>query len=266
MKIFINKTLLFSIFILLVFFSCKQTNSDQLNIEKVVSDLTDKFPQLPKGKSKQIDYYKLIRSVKNGEKNFEIQLRSSPDSLEDPQQIIVFVNHLGQCYAIPFFSNTYRDYWDFQFDHPISTVKRTNTTFERELMTALDSLHLNDTIGTGNIVIGEMLLSLLHCANVTESDSTKLFSLYMNINHDIPEESGDSGFARLRKNYKAISSEWHPKEYSSKYNAYWDNNNNRIYQFNNKVKGRRKKLDLSIKVYRQDYVFHSFNLCGTGKY
>lgn len=260
MKFFITKTLLFSIFILLAFFSCKQTSSHQPNIEKAVADLTDKFSQLPKGKSKQIDYYKLVRSVKNGEKNFEIQLRSSPNSLEDPQQIIIFINPLGQCYGIPFFSNTYRDYWDFQFDHPISTVKRTNTTFARELMTALDSLHLNDTIGTGSIVIDEMLFSLLHCVKVTESDSTKLFVIHMNDNHDIPEESSDSGFARLRKNYKAISSEWHPEEFISNYNAYWDNDNHRIYQFNTKEKGRRKKLDLSIKVYRQDYVFHLFNL------
>jgi len=257
MKVNTTKLLLFIVFLLPTFFSCRQTTSSDRNIEKVISDLTDKFSQLPKGKSSQADYYKLVRSVKNGEKNFEIQLRSTPVSIEDPQQIVVFINSLGQCYAIPFFSNTYRDYWDFQFDSPISTVKATNTTFSKELMTALDTLHLNDTIGTGSIVIQEMLSSLLHCVNVTETDSAKLMSLYVNFNYDIPEESRESGVERLCKNYQGISSQFH------KLNTFnvLDQNNFRVYQFrDNGIIIWRKKLDLSIKVYRQDYVFHSVTL------
>lgn len=260
MKQFATKTFLLWVFILTTLFSCRQAASSEQDIENVITDLTNKFAQLPKAKSNQADYYQLIRSVTNGKKKFEIQLRSTPDSLEDPQQIIVFINQLGQCYAIPFFSNTYRDYWDFQFDSPIPTIKRTNTTFAKEFMTALDTLHLNDTIGTASIVFNEMLFSLLHCVNLTESDSSKLFKLYLNDNHDIPEESLDSSYIRLRKNYQAVSSEWHQYGFISTYFAYLDEKNYRVYQFNNKQKSWRKKLNLTIKVYRQDCVNHLYTM------
>lgn len=260
MKLSATKIHLLIVFILTTFFNCNQVTPTEPNIEKAITDLTDKFSQLPKGKSKQSDYYRLVRSVTNGEKNFQIQLRSTPDSIEDPQKIIIFINSSGQHHAIPFFSNTHRDFWEFQFDTPIPSIKRTNTTFAKELMTALDTLHFNDTLGTANIVIDELLFSILNCRRIKESDSTDLFTIFMNDNHDIPEESSDSGFARLRKNYTAISSQFHPHKYINNYNAYFDENNHRVYQFDHKETYWKEKLNLSIKVYRQDYVYHSFTL------
>jgi len=160
MKSTLLKIFIFQLFVLTTLFSCKLTTAEP-NIEKVITDLTDKFSQLPRGKSNQSDFYKLIRSVTNGECNFQLQLRSTPDSIKDKQQIIILINQKNECYAIPFFSNKYRDYWNFELEKPIDGVKKTNTTFELEITKVINALNLNDTIGTGAKVLDEMLILVL---------------------------------------------------------------------------------------------------------
>ncbi|GAA4353501.1 hypothetical protein GCM10023185_14170 [Hymenobacter saemangeumensis] len=166
----------------LVITSCAPPTTEAA-MEETITKLTDKFPQLPKGKGNQSDYYQLIRSVRRGRntssrgfssQEFEIQLRATPDSIEVKEQIIVLINSQGQQYAIPFLSNRHRDYWNFPFDNREQTTKPTNTTFEKELTTAFNTLQLNDTVGTAGAVINELLFSLLHCEKITESDSTDL--------------------------------------------------------------------------------------------
>lgn len=97
--------LLLSFSILFFITSCK-SNSTEPNIEKAITDLVVKFPQLPKSESKITDFYKLKRSFTNGDKGYSIQLYSSPDSLKDPQKILIFLNSKGKYYALPLFSNT----------------------------------------------------------------------------------------------------------------------------------------------------------------
>ncbi|HZK64747.1 MAG TPA: hypothetical protein VFC34_11410, partial [Puia sp.] len=70
---------------IIIFSSCSQKNI-QPNIEKALSNTISKFPQLPKGQS---SYYRLIRSVTLGDNGIELQLRSTPDTLDDPQKIII---------------------------------------------------------------------------------------------------------------------------------------------------------------------------------
>lgn len=244
--------------IIVTLVACQPKNDSQ-NIEKTIVELANKFPQLPKGNGKQTEYYKLVRSVSIENNNIQIQLRSAPDSIEDPQQIIIITNLKGQHYAIPFLSNSYRDYWNFQFDTPIPNLQRTNTTFEKELKVALDTLNLNDTIGTAGKLISELLFSVLHCRTIYESDSSALHVIHLIDNNLIPVANTDSCFVRLKKNYKAISDEIHPKDYIDNYNAFWDKENGRIYQISNR-NGWRRKLKLSIKVYREDCVSHSIRL------
>jgi hypothetical protein len=85
---------------------------------------------LPKSDLRPTVFYELVRSVRNGVRNFEVQLYSTPSSVEDNQEIIVLINQQGQVYAIPFFSNKYRDYWNFQFDRQIPEKEKIVTTFE----------------------------------------------------------------------------------------------------------------------------------------
>jgi len=226
------------------------------NIEKAISDLTDKFTQLPKGKTNPADFYKLTRTVFIGEKNIQLQLRSAPDSINDRQQIIIIINPEGQYYTIPFFSNTFRDFWKFEFDNQIPTVESTKTTFEREFTTALDALNLNDTLGTGVQILHEILISLINCEKISENDSSHFTRISPTNNIDLPQENFDSCYARYHRNFEAIKKELHPSEYYFNYNAYWDKQNKRIYQLNTQKIRRGKKFELEMKVYRQDCVVH----------
>lgn len=235
---------------------CNQ-NGSQLNIENALSNTISKFPQLPKA---QINFYRLIRSVTIGDNDIELQLRSTPDTLRDTQKIIIVINKAKQSYVIPLFSNTYHDYWSFQFDSVLSVVKSTNSTFEKELKTCLSELNLNDTLGTSGKVINEMLVSLLQCRQVTDSDSLNLQSVALTNNYALPYENCDSCHKRLVLNWREMKKAFHPKDYIANYNAYWDKENNRVYQFDIRNFNRRQKLEFSIKNYRLDCVYQILEL------
>jgi len=258
MKSTLLKIFILQLFVLTTFISCKPTTA-QPNIEKVISDLTDRFSQLPRGKSNQSDYYKLVRSVTNGECNFQLQLRSTPDSIEDKQQIIILINKKNECYAIPFFSNRYFDYWNFEFDRPTKGVKKTNTTFEKEFTTAINTLSLNDTLETSSKVINELFISLLNCEQVKETDSIHFEGLSLTNCYDQPTENFDSCWVRQRKNFISIKRLIHPAKNYYNYNAYLDSRNSRIYQIVNQEKDRWKKMKPLIRMYRQGCNFRGGN-------
>jgi hypothetical protein len=236
--------------------SCRQRDN-QPNIENALSRTISKYPQLPK---RQSSFYRLVRSVTIGDNGIELQLRSTPDTLDDPQKIIIVINKDKQLYTIPLFSNTYHDYWNFQFDSVLSSVKPTNTTFEKELKSCLTQLNLYDTLGTAGKVINEMLFSLLQCQQVTDSDSLNLHSVALTNNYTLPYEDSDSCYKRLQLNWREMKKAFHPKDYIINYNAYWDKRNNRVYQFDFKNFSRRQKLEFTIKNYRLDCVYQMLNL------
>lgn len=236
--------------------SCRQKDN-QPNIENALSNTISKYPQLPKGES---TFYRLVRSVTIGDNGIELQLRSTPDTLDDPQELIILINKDRQLYTIPFFSNTYHDYWNFQFDSVLGSVKPTHTTFEKELNTCLTELNLYDTLGTVGKVINEIFFSLLQCQQVTDSDSLNLHSLYMTSNYSLPYENRDSCYIRLQENWSEMKKAFHPKDYITNYNAYWDKRNKRVYQFDFKNFSRKQKLQFTLKNYRLDCVYQMLNL------
>jgi hypothetical protein len=243
----------------IIFTRCEQKNN-QADIENSLSKAVSKFPQLPKGQQKQSDYYRLVRSVTIGDNGIELQLRSTPDSLDDPQKIIVVINQLKAIYAIPFFSNTYHDYWGFQFDSVLKSVKPTNTTFEKELKSCLTQLNLYDTLGTAGKVINEMFFSLLQCQQVTDTDSLNLHAAALTNNYSLAYEDSDSCYKRLQQNWEEMKRAFHPKDYILNYNAYWDKRNNRVYQFDFKNFSRKQKIEFSIKTYRTDCIYQMLTL------
>ena len=238
MKITLN---ILSLALLCIFFACESSSDTDTNIEALL-------------KKRHLDNFKLVRTVKNAEQNFELQLRSTQNDGNTSQQVIVLTNKSKQSYILPFPSNTYRDYWNFQFEN--TKKEASKITFETEFKTAINTLQLNDTLGTAWLVMDEMLFSLLHCVNITESDSSKLFAMQW-VNHPtLPDENLEEAHARLHKNYKMMQKDWHPHEFMTYYNAYYDEAHSRVYQFQPKEERRYKKLDFSIKTYRQDYVRH----------
>jgi len=238
-----------------MFSSCWQYKKGQ-SIENALLRVISKFPQLPKGRDSESSFYKLVRSVTIGEIGIEIQLRSTPDTIEDPQKIIIVINQARKLYAIPLFSNTYHSYWHFQFDSVLVSEKTISTTFENEIKNCLTQLNLYDTLETAGIVLDEMFFSILQCQHVTDTDSLNLQQIALTNNYQLPSEESDSCSRRLQKNWDEMKKAFHPREYSSVYTSYWDQKNNRVYQFDFKKLGRNRKLDFTLKNYRLDCVSH----------
>lgn len=249
MKVHSLKSFLIQLLVLTTVVGCKPTTSGP-NVEKIISELTEKFPQLPRGRSNQSDFYKLNRTVIYGKNEFQLQLYSTPDTIDNKQQIVILINSKGEHYAIPLFSNKYRDYWNFEFEKPIEGIKRTNTTFEKEFTKAITVLNLNDSTGTGGKVLYELLLSLLNCESVRENDEDIFERIDLTSFYDEPCENWDSCFARQKKSFDAIKKGIHPSEYFYNHNAYLDTSNNRVYQIVNQGKDRGKIFKPEIKTYR----------------
>ena len=250
----------------LVLFSCQSKHKD--DVENALQDVVTRFPQLPSNEGKLTDFYKLTRTVIIGEKNIELQLRTYNEYIADYQQIIVIRNPQNAYYAIPFFSNLYRDYWNFEFDN-LETGFNANTTFEREFNKAMEILNLHDTLGRrGNVqsTVREMFRSLLLCRQVYLSDSTEIIenicsSSYIDYNYSLNEENEDSCEARHRRNFEDIKSAIQISEYYFILNTIWDEENNRIYQITNlRDMWEREKCVLKLKTYRQGCIYHLISM------
>jgi len=242
----------YKIFLLVVLFltifGCGQQQSDTNTINK----LFVRFPQL----QNQFGNYNLIRSVSFGRPTITIKLYSQADSVDDKQQIIVVTDSKLHSYAVPFFSNTYRDYWNFQFDNTNQNIKLINTTFEKQLNICLDTLNLNDTIGTAGKVVNEILYSLLHCQEINLSDSSDFEIIQISNKNSIPEEDSDSCYKRFKRNWETISGDLSPNKNIIYKDSYWDKDNLRIYQFDFKNFKRKQKNYFKLNTFRQDCNWH----------
>ncbi|MDR6762267.1 hypothetical protein J2Y38_002478 [Flavobacterium sp. 2755] len=250
------KNINYRIFILLFLVTISCIQKEEADVKKSIKNIIERFPQLKTNKDKFGNDYKFVKSVKNGKFNFEIQLFSEPDSIKGSQEIIVFVNSKKECYAIPFFSNKYKDYWEFPFDKQIPNVQKINSTFTLELNNALNKLTAKEK-DKENIkyeITNDLLYSILNCQNLEERDSTLVYRT-MYPNSDLPNEDYDESHIRLKKNYSLMLKEWHPEENIINYNCYLDRKNYRIYQLNYYNKPKFK-----VKTYRQDWGFTPLSL------
>jgi hypothetical protein len=221
-------------------------------IEKSMDKTIAKFEQFPKKK------FSLVRAVKIGSLNIDLQLYATEeDHAHDRQKIITIMNRKGMTYFILLFSNTYRDYWQFQFDDlNVNTIK-SNTTFEDEFINAFEKLGFIDSPGIARIVSEEIFLSLLNCHRVTENDSLAFRNIVFMANQTkLPDEDLDSCKSRFVKNFDEIIKELNPKKHTFDYNTFWDFENKRVYQIQNLEKKLNQKTEISIKTYRQDCIMH----------
>jgi hypothetical protein len=239
------------------------TVSCNLNTEQKAADsikkAIEKFPQLKTTKKMFGNDYHLVKSVKNGKYDFEIQLFSEPDKIKGKQEILVIINSKKECCAIPFFSNKYKDYWNFPFDTLIPTVKKTNSDFTRELNEALTKLSIKEyskKFKQENLyaeIMNELFCSVLNCRNIQERDSLLIYKR-IGLNEDIPVEQWWSAFIRFRKNYELMKKEWHREKYDFNYNCFLDEKNNRIYQVN------YYENSVDVRTYRQDCGYHMMRI------
>lgn len=252
------KKIFILLFLTISFIQCQEKQNINNNVEHALYKLSERFDQLPKAKNSLSTFYKLERTVIIGEKQIQLQLRSTPDSIDDKQQIVIVINPEGKCVGIPLFSNTYRDYWSFEFDTIPHSAKRANTTFSKEFNSSMKDLHLNDTLGTSRTILYEMFISLLHCEVVTEADSLKFEIVSLTGNNDVPKEDSYDCLIRSRKNFKIIKKDAYRNPNIWFYNSYWDKRNNRIYQIGNLYESNL--LPPKIKTYRQECTLHFFTL------
>lgn len=243
------------LYVLLALFLMSCNESKDSKIKHSMEDLMNRFPEL-KVNQKSGSKFELIKSVKNFKSDFEIQLYSEPDSIDNKQQIIVLINSEEECSSIPFFGNKYKDYWEFPFDKPIENVNKIYSTFTKELNNALKIFSITDNPKNCNFeVVEEMLQSLLVCQKIEEKDSLSVVKT-LNLNSDIPNEQRESALLRIRKNYEKMKKDWHPKDFFSNYNCYYDERRGRIYQINYDEDCKNYR----ITTYRQDFGFTAVSM------
>lgn len=251
-----HKSLIYCLLLLFFNIGCKK-NIESKVASAIARDIRQ-YPQLDNTKRLFGNGYQLVRSVKSGPFNFEIRLYAEPDSIQNNQEILVLLNSKDECYAIPLFSNLYKDYWNFPFDKPIRNIQKTNTSFNKELNNAIDKLRLNEAKTKNgryliySNIINELLLTTLHCRPMDTRDTDLVYNTYL-LSSDMPSELMDSAKVRLHRNFDKIKSIKHPGVWTNmwSYNCYYDERNGRIYQiiYHNDA--------LEINNYRQD-VGHVF--------
>lgn len=245
MKKLLPKTLCF-LLILFYFASCEKDH--QSKIDRSIEELNKKYPELQAGKKLPKSKFSFEKSIRNGKFNFEIQLYSQPEGYPDRNQIIVIINSKNEVYALPFFNNKYKDFWEFPFDKSIPDVPKIKTTFSKEINNAINTLILNNDRKKGikqYLIMNELLTSVLNCKNIQEKDSAMICKT-LRPNSDLPYEDSADTRIRIRKNYELMKKQWDP-ENSTYSNCYFDEKSARIYQVNfieNKIQ---------IKTYRMDF-------------
>lgn len=237
--------LIFSFFSILI--SCKNEKKT-ITDKEVVSDLIQRYPELAQD---TIGKYELKRTIIVSDKKVGIKLYSSDNEYHTPHTIILINNAKGEKYAIPFFSNNARKYWNFE--NEAKTYKSTtyNSLFEKEFIVAINRLKLNDTLGTGGDVLYEIFHSLLHFHQVTEFDKDYLDDLGRHlINSSAHNDHEIESERRNELNSKQIINDITKTEYILNYNALLDQINYRVFQIDF-PKSRHKKIQkLNIKIYR----------------
>jgi len=240
--------------IVFIFLIACNTPSEKIIIESKVDNLLVRFNQLHSEKNTQ---FYLKKSVYNGDANFEIQLYAEPESLTDPQQILVFVNrNSNKVSAIPFFSNSYRDYYEFQFDSkPLDEIGAVKTKFAKEFNKALFDTGLNKDSDISEMVLIELMSSLLNAKLIYPEDTADLKITFWNYNDRIVEDNYHSAEERIQKNYEELKT-----NIDNDNPAILDSRNYRIYQINNIEENRKDATIFSIKTYRQDEVMRRLNM------
>lgn len=255
---------------LFIFMGCKNENKSP-DIDTILSEITTKFPQLPKGGT---EHYQLEKSIKNGKYNFEIQLYAEADTIKDPQKILIFINAQKECYAIPLFSNTYRDYWEFKNEIPLPNIKKVQSSFNKEYLDALLNLKLNK-IEVCLSVTNDMLIAILDCEKITSCDF--LDAKKVIFTNDKTSLDSEDDFDQLKQKWAKNDEEILKTKNNAvcSYNVlptigYLDGKNYRFHQIvlgsdvmdvnKNPQKSITSTKELQIKSYRRDRIGYMINL------
>lgn len=223
--------------------SCKQNSTAVNSQQEIVAGLLKKFPMLGKDMT-------LVRKISLD--SISITLLRNDSKVYD--EVLIFEKN-GKCYAIPLFSNMYSDYWNFQNNDQPTLFPATNSTFDKEFSKLVTALNI--TPNEFDIIINELMFSVLHAENDLESKigilKNNRYQTYRVDKYKIEEP--DKCLKRRNKIFDQIS-----KESSTgirRFQYFLDKSNGRIYKIENESKNG-DKVKIKIQTYRIDC--YSYNL------
>jgi hypothetical protein len=232
-----------SLLILITFMiSCKEHKNLSFDSEKEsITSVLEKFPMIDK---------KLTSVRKITLDSLSITLLRNPNK-KAFDEILVFEKK-NKFYAIPFFSNMYADYWNFENDKQPNLFPKTNSTFEKEFSSVITAL---------NLLIKELMFSILHAENKLNDKLSMLqnktfFSVRVD-KHKIEET--DSCNKRTNIAFDQIAKDYNSKSVIIRFQYYLDQQNGRIYKIENKG-NKENELKIAIKTYRIDCYMYIYEL------
>jgi len=231
-----------SLLILITFMiSCKENKNLSFDSEKEsITSVLEKFPMIDKN----------LTSVRKIDlDSLSITLLRNPNK-KAFDEILIFEKK-NKFYAIPFFSNMYADYWNFENDKQPNLFPKTNSTFEKEFSSVITSLNL--TGSEFDLLIEELMFSTLHVENKLNDKlsilQNKTFFTQRVDKHKI--EEADSCNKRTNIVFDQISKDYNSKDIMIRFQYYLDQKNGRIYKIENKGT-KENELKIVIKTYRID--------------
>jgi len=240
------------IFISLI--SCNEKKEKINPSENALLNLENRFPGFPKGEKRQTDLYKLIRRVMLGD-SFSIEQRSrrGEDNYYNypcDTAILIFSIANGKSYAVPLLTEGSADYWNFRFDNfTHQKIKRTNTTFENEIILAFQSLDADTSPFAARKNIHELFTKIMGCSKMNKRDSTEILSydLYVDRDRNFSCENGDTCKIRYRKSWEEMLSSLSHNNFED---IFWDKNSGIIYSVDYNKEEKSKHYLRAIRVYR----------------
>jgi hypothetical protein len=240
------KSIVSILILMILMVSCQENNDHSFDSEKEsVTDVLEKFPMIDKN-------LKSVRKIDLD--SLSITLLRNPNK-RAYDEILVFEKK-NRFYAIPFLSNMYSDYWNFQNDKQAKLFPKTNSTFEKELSDLI--INLNLTGSEFGLFFDELMLSTLN----TESDLYNKLSFFQNATYmstrvdKYKTEESDSCKKRTNLLFNQMSKDYNNKQIKI-FRYFWDKGNGRVYKFENTAKDFNE-IKFNFKTYRIDcYVYPS---------
>ena len=245
-----------ALFLFFLFFVCckseketKEWNTD-FDIEQSIRNTVQQFAyyeNLPSANS-----YNPVRTIILEEQGVGLYLHEaeSPEYGRVPHfmhYIITIVNSQDEGYSIPMFSNEISGYWNFEIQDKYPAMPDCHTSFEKEVLTAIDSLHLNDTIYTDCMVLLGIMGPLINCRELDYPDT-----LFLSAERDYWYEDLKCR-VMLQKSFDVILQDSALTRSIIEWEVFWDRNSERIYHVHfdsyELPSYKKKKADISIKVY-----------------
>lgn len=240
-----NFILIFLIIFMMV--SCEKEKKERFNTkEKSIEYVLEKFPMIDKN-------LKQVRQVNLDSLSITLYRNSKK---VDYDEVLIFEKS-NQFYAIPFLSNMYFDYWEFQNGNQTQLYQKTNSTFNKELKNVILALNLTDEECV--LAINEIFLSVLR-SEINLSSKPQIFENYVYNTERVDKykvEEHEFCIERSKKIFEKIQND--SKE-AIKYNQYYlDAMNGRVYEVIN-TSPQTRGFSFEIKTYRIDCFSYPLNI------